>query len=131
MIYISLICIALAAVCNAIMDIIVHHYHKSIFTNKKYFKGYWWNGSSSWKNKYIDGDITKGRRKIKGTNINYPVQLTDAWHFFKMWMIVFICASIVTFPGGLPIYKLAILFLTYGALWNNTFSLFYNKILIK
>lgn len=121
----------LASICNAVMDTSDHHFHTSIFKNKNPM---WWNAEVSWKNKYVDGNPQLGFRKI-WKNINYPVQLTDSWHFFKMWMIVFITISIVTFKDQLfqstnPIYTLFYI-LIYGIIWNSIFSLFYNKILRK
>jgi hypothetical protein len=131
MIYISLIFLVLASICNAIMDTSTQHYYSSIFTK---FKPKWWNGNISWKNKYIDGDLNKGRIKwILG--FNKPVQLTDAFHFFKMLMIIFICSSIITFDRCSIIincqyywYSFLIILGIYGLIWNLTFSLFYNKI---
>lgn len=144
LVFLNFILFALASMCNSIMDTLDHHQSKSIFTKFKNQK--WWNADSGWKNKYVDydGDIKKGiepRRvkwKILGIEFNKPVQLTDAWHFFKMWMIIFLALSVMTFAKCVILngceYQwytfLAILF-TYGIIWNSTFSLFYEKILIK
>jgi len=121
----------MASICNAVMDTSVQHYHSSIFTK---LNPLWWNGETSWKNKYIDGDPNKGRIKWF-LGIDKPVQLTDAFHFFKMWMIIFICLSIVTFDKCLVFvnceihwYSILITFTIYGLIWNSVFSLFYNKI---
>ena len=133
MIYFSLVFIILASICNAVMDKSTHHYHTSIF--KKFNNEKWWNGEISWKNKYIDGDYSKGRVKWF-FGLNKPVQLTDAFHFFKMWMIIFICLSIITFDKCLGFiclnynwYVFLIILGLYGTIWNITFSLFYNKLL--
>ena len=132
MIYFSLIFITLAAICNAIMDTSVHHYSTSVF---KKLKPEFWNGEISWKSKYINGDFNKGRVKWI-FNLDKPVQLTDAFHFFKMLMIIFICLSIMTFDKCASFigceyqwYSFTIMLLIYGIIWNSTFSLFYNKIL--
>jgi len=134
MIYISLLLFLLASICNAVMDTSVHHYSTSIFTK---LNPLWWNGETSWKNKYVNGDSAQGRVKWL-FGMNKPVQLTDAFHFFKMLMIVFICGSIVTFNPSLvfinlpiPWYTYLFVFFIYGFIWNMTFSLFYNKILRK
>lgn len=127
---ISLIFIMLAAKYNAVMDTCNHHYHRSIFDNKG-FKRYFWDGTISWKNKYIMGNPALGRKFI-------PVQFTDAFHFFKMLMIVAICASIITFDAENLLlisdnkyFNFTIALIIYGTVWNTTFSLFYNYILIK
>jgi len=127
---VSFIFIILASICNAIMDTCNHHFHISIFNHSK-LKAIWWNGEISWKNKYIGGDPIYGRTKI-------PVQLTDAFHFFKMLMIIFICLSIITFDKckiiincNYNIYNFLIILIVYGFFWNTIFSLFYKYILIK
>lgn len=127
MIYLSLLFIIFASICNSIMDKSVHHYSTSIFRN---MNPLWWNGEISWKNKYIDGDSTKGNVKWY-FGLNKPVQLTDAFHFFKMWMIIFICLSIVCFDCYFikNFISFLLFFTIYGVLWNCTFSLFYNRIL--
>ena len=92
MIFLSLIFIILASISNAIMDTVLYHHDRSIF--KDYKTGFWSDTYFvSWKNKYVDGDPKKGRVKWFWI-INKPVQLTDAFHFFKMLMIIFICLGL-------------------------------------
>lgn len=143
---ISIIFLAMAAVCNAIMDICAHKFNSSIFTKhpKKIKKDSWyrwWNGYYSWRNKYNNDDPYYGRRKLWNTQVKYPVQLTDAWHLFKMLMIIFIVLSIVTYDAHFYIkysnmqleswITLLIEIIIYGVTWNTTFSLFYHRILKK
>ena len=127
--WLSLIFLACAAMCNAVMDTCEHHYYKSIF--KPYNREYW-DGTMSWLNKYKANNVKYGRRKLI-YNINYPVQLTDAWHLFKMLMIIFIVLSIVTFSSNITMtwYTYTIVILIFGITWNSIFSIFYNRILIK
>lgn len=150
MIYIllSTLFLCLAAVCNAIMDICSHKFTKSIFAIKKDFKFLfikinkhvwwsWWNAQYSWRNKYVNADPYYGRKKLWDTKINYPVQLTDAWHLFKTLMITFSVIAIV-----MPLSKIFTitnmfwfdfigLTIIIGSLRNLAFSLFYKKILKK
>lgn len=143
MIYYALILIffALAGMCNAIMDTLDHHHDKSIFSKFKR-NTMWWNFHEGWRNKYIDRDPKKGRVKWIG-NINKPVQITDAWHFFKMLMIVFAAASVVIAllnPHVMYLVKFSdswnyianviLHMLVMGSVRNLTFSLFYNRLLI-
>jgi hypothetical protein len=114
----------LAAICNAVMDISSHHFSESALRS---FNPMWWNAEVSWKNKYVDGDPKLGRRKI-WRKINYPVQLTDAWHFFKTLMIVLLALSVLSFSGEITGYFIVDL-LIYGFAWNLPFNLFYNRIL--
>jgi hypothetical protein len=129
---ISIILIALAAICNAVMDICSHHYYYSVLTR---FDSKFWNASTSWANKYVNGQPANGRVKWLGGIMNKPVQLTDAWHLFKSLMIVFLISAIPFCPSnefGLPewIYYLLVIGVG-GTVWNLVFNLFYNRILRK
>jgi hypothetical protein len=137
----SILFFVLAAICNACMDTLVHHFEISVFC-RPIMKQSLWNffcPAVSWKNKYIDRDPKKGLIKWFWGLIDKPVFLTDAWHLFKSLMIVFICLSIAApFFGEFHIkwkfamwtYPAAIFFL-YGLVWNLVFNLFYNHFLIK
>lgn len=127
---ISLFLFLLAAICNAVMDTSNHHFSTSIFKN---LNPLFWNGEISWKNKYINGDSRLGRRKWK-YGINYPVQLTDAFHLFKMLMIIFLAMSVITFEKSFfvseyNLFSFGLILTLYGFVWNTTFSFFYNKVL--
>lgn len=132
MIILSLLFLALAAACNAVMDTSVHHYSVS---KLKKLNPLFWDGENSWKNKYINGDPKLGRVKWY-FGLNKPVQLTDAFHMFKTFMIINICVSIITFDKTVLLHgdnysflTFALLMLLYGFIWNTVFSLFYDKIL--
>lgn len=138
------------------MDVCSYKFTKSIFAKDKDVKFLfwtidkhkwwrWWNGDYSWRNKYLNDDVRQGRLKIKHVfpklpligSLNYPVQLTDAWHLFKTLMIIFMSSSI-SYPLSKvePLTKLMILdFFIYltglGTIWNVTFSHFYKKRLRK
>jgi tryptophan-rich sensory protein len=102
----------------------------------------WWNSSQGWRNKYINRDPKNGRVKWY-FGLDKPVQLTDAWHHFKMWMIIFICVSITLVVMNPPIMlTLTDNWLDYvinfigqlwimGGVWNKTFTIFYHTLLIK
>lgn len=123
---ISFILIALSALCNALMDVSQFHYSTSIFT--KLNNPMYWNGSISWKSKYIDWDNGDKRRKkwIFG-KFNLPVQFTDMWHLAKSMMIVLFVLAIVLYK---PFFGILIDFFVLGAIWNLVFLAFYNKILV-
>lgn len=128
MIIVIYILVILASICNAIMDITAHKFHRSVF---KKLNPQYWNPEISWKNKYVDGDSNKGRVKWF-LNFDKPVQLTDAWHLFKSLMIIFLCGAIgVACLISLPIFESFIIFLTVGVVWNLVFSLFYHKFLLR
>jgi hypothetical protein len=121
MLVFSIIFICLAAISNAVMDNIKDHWYKSVFNSKR-FNRQWWDPELGWQNKYkvidIDGYYIRN---------NIPVQVSDAWHLFKSLMIIFLCASIVTYKPLFGLWDILI----FGTVWNATFSLFYNWILIS
>lgn len=121
----SLIFFILAAICNAVMDTLSHHYSTSVFTS---YDPKYWNPKYSWKNKYVDWD--GGNRKMR------PMfWILDAWHLFKSCMIVFLCLSVVTFPMMYVVcpwwFGMALYVGVYGLLWNITFSAFYHRFFIR
>lgn len=58
------------------------HYHRSIFNNEK---TNFWNLSESWKNKYKDGDPTKGPKFLFSDT--FLAFLTDGYHLIKSIII--------------------------------------------
>ncbi len=120
---ISFCLIILAAISNAIMDVISFHFGTSVFSK---LNAQFWNPELSWKNKYVNNDPLQGRRKLI-FGINTLVQLSDSWHFFKASMLIFIIAAIAFYTPVVKYYD----FLLIGTLYNITFSFFYNTILRK
>lgn len=125
---ISLICIALAAICNSIMDTVSDrsHFEKSIFSRLN--PQYWFKGMS-WVNKYKDRDPSKGLR------FKFPFgwisNFLDSWHLFKMLMLVFICLAVYSaFYCGLFVNWWVHLICFYVA-WNGVFEFCYQKLWIK
>ena len=124
----------LAAICNAIMDTITHHWDESIFAENKGIitrREQWWNPDYSWKNKYVDKDPRKPIRKIFKS---FDIPFTDAWHTFKSLMIIFLVVSLVfswcSGPPLLNIWWVYLLdFILLGVIWNTIFNLFYNHLL--
>ena len=121
-----MLCVGIAAICNAVMDVTQFHFEKSIFSS---LNPKWWNGSISWKNKYIDGEWKNGRVKWLWGIINKPVQLTDAFHFFKMLMVIFMCLGvIIPHPPMVienSILSFLIVLLMFGGIWIMFFNIFY------
>lgn len=123
---ISYLLVILAAFLNSVMDTLSHHHSTSVFKNN--LTGFWSDASTtSWKNKYIDGNPLNGRRKLFW-KINIPVQFTDAWHLGKSLMIIFLIAAICLYK---ELFCVWIDFFALGFLWNMTFNFFYNVILRK
>lgn len=131
--FVSLICWVLAALCNAVMDTLAHHYPTSIFTK---WDPKFWDPKTSWKNKYKEGIKAYGPAFFLSTGI--LVAFTDGWHFFKSIMIVLLGVSLVALPHSIHFNFFDYLWLNQltelsilGVLWNVPFSYFYNKVLKK
>ncbi len=115
-----MILFALAAACNAVGDKLAHHFTSSVFKN---LDPYFWDPMISWKNKWVNGK----RRKLIGP-INYPVQLTDAWHFFKSLMLVFLGFAVAFHT---PIYNPVADAGIYLGIWWLTFEFLYSCLFVN
>lgn len=96
----------LAATFNGCMDVITHHFAKSVFRN---LDPKWWNPNESWKHvKPFLGWVR-----------------LDAWHLFKFGMLFCFCAMAVTYKHvtGFDYFIFLILWgigfeITYKVLWT-------------
>lgn len=116
--------VAVAAMCNAVMDTLREHYEISIFTR---FNRYYWDGKVSWRNKYNFGQEGMGIKQFY--RIPLMSSFSDAWHLFKSAMIITLCLalSITTLSSSFFLLQIAL----YGTIWNVVFDMFYNKFLRK
>lgn len=98
----TLILISLAAVCNAVMDILENeNFSSSIFRN---LDPKFWYKRESW----------KYAKRVFGWKF-------DGWHVFKSLMITLLMLAIVFYK---PIFGW-IDFIVFGLMWNLTFSFAY------
>jgi hypothetical protein len=119
----SLIFIILASISNAIMDVLSARYYVSIFGNLK--NKQFWDWNISWKNKWQWGDKANGEKFfLSSTILSF---LTDGWHLFKAFMIIFICSAIIFYKPMFGLFDIVL----FSCAWGITFELFYNKILIN
>lgn len=109
---ISLLFLCIASLCNAIMDVSMFRFDKSILKTDNQKWDEWWSD----------------RRKRLYWGKHFLQQLNDAWHFFKMWMIVFFILAIIFYK---PMFAFYVDFWIYGIAWNLIFNLFFDHILIK
>ena len=108
MIFLTYIFIALAAICNAVMDSVENeHVTSTVFRSLN--PKFWWK-RTSW----------EYAKKTFGYK-------WDAWHMAKSGMIIFICLAVVFYHPFIVLVDFIIL----GALWNLVFNLFYNKVFKK
>lgn len=105
---VTFIFIALAAIFNAIMDILENeNFYSSIFRN---LNERFWYKRTSW----------KYAKKIGGYKI-------DAWHLAKSSMIVSLVLAILFNKQPFSLTY----FILYGVEWNIVFVFFYSKIFKK
>lgn len=124
-----LLCVILAAIFNAGMDKLVHHYSSSIFNgNKPLF----WDPAQSWRNKYKNYPTDKRPKFPFATTI--LVWATDGWHLFKQGMLstqavpwAFCIYWILPDGWNSPWHWLAI-YIGVRILWAGTFHIFYHRI---
>lgn len=129
----SILLFSLAAICNAMMDVISFHWYSFRWEDR--VNPQWWNPFVSWRNKYIDGDPDKGLKFH--FFFRWAANFLDAWHLFKMIQIILITLSIITFPFANQIClfdtflwnQLAWLCI-FGLAWNIPFNLFFHKIFV-
>ncbi len=88
-----IILLVIAGLANAIMDTLAFKYESSIFKTRK---PQFWNPVLSSKNKYKDGDSSKGRRFFLSTTV--LVFTTDAWHLFQFIFNTSIFLAMVLYP---------------------------------
>jgi len=136
---ISIILVALAAVCNSIMDILRDKFEQSVFSNKNLDRRYW-DAKISWQNKWHGGNRNLGE-KFFGSS-TFLVWTTDAWHLFKSTMVCLLMGAIVVYSPIINInifsYNLLNQILTglvdgiiLGSVWNTSFTTFYRRIWIR
>jgi len=114
----SLIFLSLVlGITKSIQDKLLFHFDNSVFKRL----GNWWNPKESWKNKWKEGDKSKGERFFLSST--WLVSLTDAWHFFGLirnFSIFLIIALLVDWK-----------FIFFYLLFASTFHLFFTYILKK
>lgn len=130
----SAILFIMAAICNALMDTLQFHWYK--FRWKDDVNDEFWNPAISWRNKYIDGDKNKGF-KYKGW-LGFMSNFLDAWHLFKMIMILCFAFSVLFFPISFKfcifndsILNGALWLCILGVCWNFPFNYCYNHFFVK
>lgn len=118
----SFLFIILAAICNAVMDVLFTRYNSSVFF--RLMNPHFWNPHKSWINKWAQPypPFTE-RFRFSSTLL---VFLTDGWHLFKAFMIAFFILSVVNYT---PIFNLWVDAVMLYSTFTGTFTLFYNNIL--
>jgi hypothetical protein len=116
---VTLIIIAFAAICNAIMDVLDAHFSTSKF---KFLNPKFWSKKDSQGNKYKNGDYRQGER-FPGSKTVF-VAFTDAWHLFKGLMLLAIMGAVILYK---PIFGWADFFLLF-AVWGIAFEVTYRSL---
>jgi hypothetical protein len=121
---ITIILITIAAILNAIMDMVGVKYHLTIFSLYPKLNQFF-NGSVSWLNKYKNKDTKQG--PAFPFAMGPLVFLTDMWHLCKTLMLICFSLAIVFYK---PIFGVVDFFI----FWNYfgvIFTIFYDYLLRK
>jgi hypothetical protein len=120
----TLIFVFLAAICNAIMDVITYRFNSSIFSKFVQLKWYI-DPSVSWRNKYKNGDPNQGPIFPFSTSILCAI--TDLWHLTKSIMLVLLYVGITCYvPIINPVLDVILYYIVFGV----TFELFWSILFI-
>lgn len=114
--------VLLACIMNAGMDSLAHTYSSSFAKN---WDKNFWDPAISWRNKYVDNNPEKGKRKIWG--IIVPAAFTDGWHLLKMFMLGFLFIAMSLNVTGNLLHDFY-LFFFYQLIWNGLFTRIYFKL---
>ena len=120
---------SMAAICNAIMDVLAFKFKTSIFRK---LNPDWWNPAKSWRNKYKDRVISKGPAFPGSTTVFSFV--TDAWHLFQFLSNSFLALSVVVIIGSfnnLNLLQCLAIFLALKVIWGVVFETFYGYLFRK
>lgn len=124
-IYIALVLLALAGICLAVMDTLLHHWPGSIFA--KWSGGdplHWWGDAyQAYKRRHENNDPTQPKKWWFKTAIAsfFAEPFNDAWHFFKLLKFVFVAASVGVFTFSLLNGVFA--FLVYAGMFTLVYKL--------
>ncbi len=120
----SMILVVLAAICNACMDTLVHHWDSSVFYKPNCIENNRWNSF-----------FNPEKSSVSAYILPFTKYKVDAWHLLKSLMIILLVGAIViSLASEPPIFNVwwfyLGLFIWFGILWNGTFNIFYNHILL-
>jgi len=130
MIWGAIACYILAAICNAVMDTLAHHFKESIFKNplKPQF---FWDPNISSLNKYKHRDPEEGPKFFGATT--FLVWTTDAWHLFQFFQGTLIAIAVVLAMSAdlVPnLWQGILIVIGMKITWGSVFEFFYSKIFV-
>lgn len=131
---ITFILVFVAGIMKACMDTLQFHYGISVFRSDSERWNKYSNPVISWANKYVNGDVNNGLRKVFG--IPVPVMFTDFWHLVQSIFLLTLFASIVLYKPilnypDMPILGTIFDYCSFRGVFGLSFTLFYNKLLLK
>ena len=120
----TLIFVFLAAVCNAVMDVITYRFDTSIFSKVVRLK--WFiDPKVSWRNKYKNEDPSQGANFPFSTTVLCAI--TDLWHLTKNIMLVLLYVGITCYiPIINPVLDVILYYIVFGV----TFEICWSRLFI-
>lgn len=123
----TLLMLALAAGCNAVMDTLQFHYDRSVFARWEAHR-HWLDPRLSWRNKWRNGDPKQGEAfLLSSTSL---VGVTDAWHCAKsLWTACIMLAIIAPFTKLVRLrwWGWALVFCGLEILYGGLFELLFSR----
>lgn len=116
----------LIGVSSASMDTVSHHYTSSVFASID--NDHFFDPAYSWRNKYKDGDPTKGPAFMFSTT--WLSWTTDFWHLAKFMLLNFVTLLGVSTIRGAKIWMYVVAFVALRAAFQIGFTLFYDYLFI-
>ena len=129
MIVLGYILIFIASIAKAVMDKVNFHFEGSIFNNKEKFKRIFWDSSISWKNKWWNGDISKGEKFYLSSTI--LVFTTDAWNLFQSIMLFSLFIGLYFIFSGNTLYSNLIHLFITSIMFRLIFNFVFHKTLTQ
>ena len=104
----------IAHACKGAADSLQFHFNRSFARD---WGAQFWNPAESWRNKYQDGDKTKGE-KFPGSSTIF-VAFTDGWHLLQtaQYLALRLALTLAVTPVRVEAPGLADYALTFAALW--------------
>ncbi len=128
------ILVFVAGFAKAVMDTLLFHFYKSVFSKEGDIQNWFWCPDLSWSNKYKDHNPSLGP-KFWGSTTCF-VLFTDGWHLAQSVLLLTLFTSIVLYKPILSYPDMPILgtrfdYYILRGIFGLSFVLFCNKLLLK
>jgi hypothetical protein len=128
MVVLGYLLIIISSIAKAVMDKVNFHFENSIFNSNKLNKRFW-DKKISWRNKWWNGDKSKGERFFLSSTI--LVFITDAWHLFQSIMLFSLFTGLYFIFSDSSLYSNLIHLISTSIMFRFIFTFIFHSILEK